>query len=407
MTELETEAAAECAHEGTRAGAKFCPRCGTRLGDDPDPEPTPIVQRRPPLSRKAKRRRLVAAAVAVVLAAALGVLYVIQDRWYSPEEPIRELFAILESGDAAALAKLRGANSVAGQPLFAAGALDAGWEPPTDFRIESVEHDVSGHWEDGIIGKKYFEDHHQRPNKEYAYAVVSYALGGERHETGLAVRREATGFFRQWRIDPEFQFWEDGLDSTVEVSAWNTETGTYRIAGAETDSTEPLLAMPGVYEVTIPGDAVYEDTTTTVAVPIGQDVTVSGDQRIKDDVYAAVTEQVHAHVDTCIATPGFPDGDCGFKDDSGWLLTMPSGTEWQLGSYPTIDIATGAADDSDLGSIVVVTTEPGLATAEWEKSTDGTRTIQAPIVINGYAAAEGDGIVFHPRACPPGQSICR
>lgn len=439
MPSDETSTADMCAHAGARPGARFCAECGAAIPAAPPPaEPDRAAE--DPLSGgdssaaprrsvrqwwredqarwAARRRRLPprlvrpVAIVAAVLAAAVVALYVVQDRWYGPEEPVRALFAALEAGDGAAAADLLGVDP-ADHPLLAPGALDVGYQAPTGFTITNVEHDVSGEWVvkrgGGGFVSEYVEDHTKRPDMEHARITIGYELGGEDYTMDLDATREDSGWFRSWSLNPAV------LETTIVPSS--TAAGAVQLAGITTgelgtitnnvgdESPVNLLALPGVYTITAEGTDLWEAGEHAVAVPLGaEDEWVSVSSELRTDAVEAVVREVESHIDACIAAGGVPDAECGFREDSGWLTLVPDSAVWTLAAYPVVEVT--PADDGAEWPLEVRTTTPGAASVTYETVLDEARTITVEVHANGAAGAEGGAFTFDPRACDIGSSYC-
>jgi hypothetical protein len=358
--------------------------------------------------RLPRRVAVTAAIAAVAVLAAAGTLYLVQGQRYSPEEPVRELIAAMEQGDGPALAALLSVDAEA-HPLLAAGALDAGYEPPTDLAIVGVEYDTAGQWEatgDGM-STRWAEDYTKRPDMEHATVTLTYRLAGEEHTAELDTTREGGGWARPWSLNPAV------LETTLTASA--TRHGSVALAAASVDhapaeddqwSTEDdrtgLLALPGVYTATAPGDALWTDAEATVAVPLGEDAAAVLSADIQPEAQADIQAAVVAHVDACATTGGYPDAACGWRDDSGWMTLLPEGTPWVLESYPTVEI-----EPDYQGGLEVRSVEPGAAVAEYETVAGETRTVTADVHANGYAILAEDGtLAFEPQACDIGVLYC-
>lgn len=466
--EETTGAAGACDHAGARPGAKFCTRCGVPLPspgpaaepgppvDEPEasePRPEPVPQHRaqrrvpwhernpepeeeepddgPPWARwlgwlrredaagwagtgfRVPRRLVLPIAIgAAVIIAAGTVLYFVQAQWFSPEDPVRELFDALESGDGPAVAALLEVDPEL-HPLLKSGALETGFEAPTGFEVVSVEHDVKTEAKpagDGI-GVKIVEDYTQRPDMENARVTISYRLGGEEHTAELYAVREEGGWFRPWRLDP------GALVTTLVPYA--SIDGSFQVAGIVTtelgtvddglyDAPVSLLALPGVYTVAAPPNPLYESVEEAVTVPLGAvDVSVSATTTLRPEAVEAVTAEVHSHIDECALTGGAPAPECGFREDSGWLSLIRGTPQWEVLSYPEIEVASTSGDAQ--WPLEVSTTTPGAATVTYENSAGGSRTIEVAIHANGYAGVEGeqnDVFVFEPQTCDIDSGYC-
>jgi hypothetical protein len=457
--EETTGAAVECDHAGARPGARFCSTCGEAIPAvvveepeaDPEPEPRHRAQRRVPWHERnpepeepeeepeheaprwlAWLRRedaagwarpgfrvplrlvLPIAIGAAVIIAAGTVVYFVQDRWFSPEDPARELFAALEAGDGPAVAALLEVDPET-HPLLASGALDTGYEAPTGFEVVSVEHDVKTKITpagDGI-GVRLVEDYTQRPDMEHARVTVSYQLGGETFTKELDAVREAGGWFRPWSLNPA------PLVTTIIPSA--SVDGSFQLAGIVTtelgtvqdglyDAPVSLLALPGVYTVAAQGNALYEGVEETVTVPLGVEETARATTTLRPDAIEGVTAAVQSHIDECAQTGGAPAPECGFREDSGWLSLIRGTPQWDVLSYPEVEVSASSGDDTEW-PLEVRTATPGAATITYETAAGGDRTIEVQIYANGYAGVEGgqfegDAFVFDPQACEIDTAVC-
>lgn len=460
----------ECDHAGARPGARFCTRCGAPLSgptpatepgpadvqpEEPEPRSEPVPQHRaqrrvpwsernpeleeeepdddgPPWARwlgwlrreeaagwagtgfRIPRRLVLPIAIGVaVLLAAGTVVYFVQDTWYSPEDPVRELGAALEAGDGPAVAALLGVDPEV-HPLLAPGALDTGYEPVTDWEVVSVEHDVKTEMKpagDGI-GVRVVEDYTQRPNMEQARVTVSYRLGGEEFTAELGAVREEGGWFRPWSLNP-------GLLQTNIIPSASID-GAFQLAGIVTeelgtvpdglyDAEVSWLALPGVYTVAAQGNALYVAAEERVTVPLGAEETASASATLRPEAVEGVTAAVHSHIDECAEAGGAPAPECGFREDSGWLSLIRGTPQWEVTAYPTVEV-TASYGDSEW-PLEVRTTAPGSATVTYETSAGGERTITAEVHANGYADVEGgqfegDGFIFDAQTCDLGSDYC-
>lgn len=401
---VDAAPAGECGHEGVRAGAKFCTRCGQALASSKttaaafSPNPAlvawgKLAALRPSLGPAARRWVKWGGAVVVALVV-VGVtaLYVVQGRYYSPEEPVTAYLDALEAGDGPAVAELLGVEGR--NPLLEPGALDEGYAPPERMEISGVEHGVSTELDDDA-------DYHQRPDMDYARVTISYQLDGEEYEHEISVHRDDSGMFRQWHLVPEL------LSSEVGASISHTSNEAHQIANIETDFENDLIALPGVYDVSISGDSLYEDATGKATVPINDSGTASIDRELRPGIVEEVQNQVNEKVDECISQTGMPDNSCGFRDSSGRLSLIPSSAEWSLNSYPEIDIEEHTESDPDIGPIITVTTTPGEASTEYTNVAGGSRSVTVEIIFHGHiTAGDGDAITWHSRVCEVGQDIC-
>ncbi|SDD93832.1 hypothetical protein [Glycomyces harbinensis] len=415
--------AEDCDHQGAREGARFCASCGATLTT---PDAAPVTEAAPAgMPRPARRespgwvrrlrlpRRIAVplAVVAVVAVAGVGGLYIVQGQRYSPEEPARELIAALEDGDGRAVAAILGVDAEA-HPLLAAGALDSGYEPPTNLEVLGVAFDTAGEREatgDGM-STRWTEDYTQRPDMEHATVTIGYELAGEAFTVDLDATREGSGWARPWALNPA------GLETTVRASG--TAPGAVQLAAVSIDADpaeetdgdgwgdadEPvgLLALPGVYTATAPGDGLWTDAATTVTVPLGEDGTAVLSADIRPEAEADTLAAVVAHVDACAAAGGYPDAACGWRDDTGWMSLMPDDATWTVETYPSVEV-----EPDHAGGLEVHTTTPGVAVAKYDTVAGETRTITAEVHANGYTTlGDGGTLDYEPQACDIGQSYC-
>lgn len=401
----------ECGHDDATPGAAFCRSCGQKLtnldveinGRAVAPAASELEGgRRGRWSRK--RRAWTAAAVALVLG--LGIaFYEIQDAWYGPEEPVEALISAMEDGDGPAVAAMI-ADSAArsdlkddakDSPLLRAGALDTGYRPPTDMRVTGVEYGGSG------------DDRTQREDRDGAEVSVSYTLGGKQRSATVRVQRENSGVFRSWEL------WPDALLTNISVDVWHTASGKYAIAGVHTKAAS-LVGLPGSYTVTADPDGLYDRTTDHVAVPIGDDRSVSIDKpRPKKTTTAEAEKQVRGFIDKC-ASGGPPANECNFNDDAARSGYVPEKTQWSIDSYPEIELRPYKArapeqltngEAKDYGILMVVTKKAGKAIGKYENILDDAETITAAIEVTGMVTIGDDGKPeFSATTCPPNQKMC-
>lgn len=245
---------------------RFCTTCGAALDSPEGKELVPVgekalVETDPLDDDKDADRwwrrhwRLLAAAAAVVLIVPVGLFFFRQ--WTGLQTatgPVQALFEALEDRDTAALLAVLPEDGISNgisypsplygdsyedpfaSPIWAPGALERGYTPPSDVSYE-VEFGVPQGLE-------------RRENRSYATVLVTYTVAGQEYEDEFLVDREDTGWEREWSLARMF------LDE-VQVTGSAIPA---RVAGTE-PFTGPILLPPGEYEV------VVEDNPLVVADP--------------------------------------------------------------------------------------------------------------------------------------------
>ncbi len=381
-----------CPRCGTenRPGARFCRACGTALTTA-----TPRLRLR--LPRLPRRRKLWIAGIAgAVLLVLCGGYLVLQDTWYTPDEPVRQLFAALSARDAAALAGMDECGTVC-----AAGGLSRGYQPPTGLQIVGVDY-----------GGAAPDDPTRRPDRNRAAVRVRYQVAGRWYDDVVGVERPDAGFLRRWGLAGPpggyLQVVSDGLAKAT-------------VAGATVDTVAPApdlphdvgrtFVPPGVYTVGGTESALWETVPVTVTVAgdlnrfgpdAGQRVTL--DLRVKPTVVDQVRQQIHQRIDVCAAKASFSPvadpssivSDCPFSALENYTLTQ--NLKWTVLDYPDIELRIG--DDHTVG---VKTVKPGHARLDYEYSYDileprrWTPTSQTVEVSPGGTVVEDNGAVVWSR----------
>lgn len=320
-----------------RPGARFCRACGTELTARPSRRLSVVALVR----RVPRRRRLLVAGIAVAATVlACGGYVVLQDTWYRPEAPVRQLFAALAARDTAALTGLGDCGAVCED-----GGLSRGYQPPTGVEILGVTY-----------GAPDPDDPTRRPNHNGASVHVRYRVAGSTYDDAVGVDRSNVGLLRPWRIAGA-PGWYLQIVSNGEPHAM--------VAGAAVDTVKAdpdlpldvgrIFVPPGVYTVSGASSALWESTPVTVTVAgtahrsgkSGQRVAL--DLRVKPSVVDEVQRQVRARIDLCAtrkafipkADPADLGRDCPFSADENYTST--EGLQWTVVDYPRIELA--VADD--------------------------------------------------------------
>jgi hypothetical protein len=338
-----------------------------------------------------RTRRLVAGGLALLLVLTCGGYVVIQNVFYSPDEPVRHLFAALEAKDAAG--QLHGYMDC--DPICQPGALSVGYVPPTHLQIMGVRY-----------GGPVKGDVTRRPNRGGAVVLVRYQLGGSTYDDSVAVYRNNRGLLRPWGIGGPPGAWLDVVSNSLD---------TAKVAGATVKTIAPLppgsvrnqgeaWAPPGIYTVSGRQSALFG--STPVQVTIAGNTTarqeVKLDLTVKPSVVDEVNRQVHTRIDECAAVADFsPKTDsseilsnCPFWFDTLYVETQ--GIKWTVLDYPQIELRLG--DDQ---SVTVHTTAPGHARVDYAYSfqvipprewTPTSATVD--IDVNGSVVEDGGKVVW-------------
>jgi zinc-ribbon domain len=338
-----------------RPGARFCRNCGVALSgiDVPNRSVWRFVQRVP-----RGRRRAVVITVVVLVALVCGGYLVIEDTLYTPDQPVRALFAALAAKDGAALAGIDNCTAVC-----QAGGLGQGYEPPTHLRIVSVSY-----------GGAAPDDPTRRPDRSRAGVRVRYDVGGTTYDDVVGVSRPDSGLLRPWSISGPpggyVQILSDSLPSA-------------KIAGATMATVAPnpdlprrsgsVFVPPGVYVVTGTQSALWE--STPVRLVVAGDLDRFGDTagqrvelnlRVKSSVVDEVRKQIRARIDKCATMPSFSPktdrsailSDCPFSALEDYSFTKD--LHWTVLDYPQIELR---IDDDH--SVKVHTVSPGHARLDY------------------------------------------
>jgi hypothetical protein len=310
--------------------------------------------------RRTRRRTKVLLSIALaVIVLAPGIYYVgMAELVYTPDVPVREMFAALEARDSVKLGQYVPGCGKLCEP----GGLRGGYQPPTQVQI------VTSNYFPAANG-----DPNQRPDHGQAAVLVRYQLGGRTYQDAVVVGRSSGGWVRPWGISRPAGTWVDvvstGVDfATIGVATIKTVQPRQPLEPSRSEGA--VFAVPGIYTVTGVTSSLWTSETRELTVagttaPARTEITLN--LTMKPDVVAAVRRQIKDHLDLCAqssaftpATPNNPGplSDCEFR---GLEPTEPRNTRWTIIDYP--QVALHVEDD---GSITVHTTTPGHARIDYE-----------------------------------------
>ncbi|THV39674.1 hypothetical protein [Glycomyces buryatensis] len=342
---------------------------GPRFDSAATPVPTqafgpPPVLPPPPRRRWRLRHTIIAALSAIVIAGvSVGVTFLARDPLAGAEERVLGYFGALseEDGPAAGMF-LRGIDG-ADSPVFEPDALSEGYRAPEDVRVtSSVEGTPPGVTE--------------QDDRDYATVTVAYTVDGRPSSEMFVLSRKGDG---NWNIVAA-RLGSIGFSDELVANdyGWEMESVmTVHVAGAS--GTGRVKVPPGVYEVSLKDDHLYEDFTIEVPVTAGT-TGMQGDIEnpfppeltVSEAATEELSEQVNAAIDSCATTGNLPGdsygsgSDCPWKSDDHFtdlfFLTEP----WTVDSYPEIEVV-----QDEEGQLRVETVTPGKATYS-----DDTTTVE-------------------------------
>jgi hypothetical protein len=292
--------------------------------------------------------------MALLLALACGGYVAIQNTWYTPDQPVRALFAALAAKDGAALAGLGECIAVC-----QAGGMSQGYEPPTRFQVVGVSY-----------GGAAPDDPTRRPNHNRAGVRVRYQVSGVTYDDIVGVSRPGSGLLRPWEISgPPGGY----------VQVVSTGLPTAKIAAATVKAIVPgpdlprrvgaVFVPPGVYTVSGTQSVLWESAPVRLVIAgdlnrfsDGAGNRVELDLSVKPTVVDEVRRQIRERIDRCAAVPSFrPITDpsailpnCPFSADDKYTTTQD--LRWTIIDYPQIELR---LDDDH--SVTVHTVTPGHA----------------------------------------------
>ncbi len=318
--------------------------------DEPDPAATAAATSAHLITvRRQLRTRIATAGLVTIGLIGAGVqALTVEDRIYSPDAPVRDLFAALTDRDTSRLTDL---GTCGLNPLCQPGALTIGYEPPTDVHIDTVT--TTG----GL-----------RQNQ--ATVTVSYRIASVPQTAQITLQR-GTGLLRPWHIsNPPGQY----------LDIHSAQFSNVHLAGAQISTTRPdqartgsgTWAPPGRYTLTAPDHPLYAVAPTQItANATGDTQTVTVPVTIHPAASGEVTRQVRARLDACAAIASFePQLDnaalsCPFDYTPTDYQPFIEGIRWTITRYPQIRL-----DLDPDGTVTVHTTQPGQAQATYRWTTD-------------------------------------
>jgi hypothetical protein len=358
-----------------RLGARFCRNCGAELVDQQRRDPVPLAVStggaraarslsglaaagRARLRRTSRRTQvLVGAGLVLLLVLVCGGYVVIENVFYSPDGPVRQVFAALEAKDTAGL---RGYMDC--DPLCQPGALAVGYQPPTHLQIVGVRYGAAAN-----------DDPTRRPDKGDATVLVRYQLGGVTYDDAVGVYRLNSGLLRPWGISQPPGSWLDVVSTSLDTAkvAGATVHTIAQLPPGDTRTSGEAWAPPGIYTVTGRQSVLWGSPPVQVLIA-GSSTgrkEVKLDLAVKPTVVDEVNRQVRTRIDDCAALRNFYPAtdassivrDCPFRYDVPYSQTQ--GVKWTIVDYPRIELNLG--DDQ---TVTVRTTMPGHARVNYSYS---------------------------------------
>jgi hypothetical protein len=346
--------AAEGLVEGTRKGV----RTGGRL-----------------FRRLPRRARIIV--LAVIAALVVGVpatLWVVGKVAYSPEEPVEDLVAAFNDGDAVRAATLAGCSS----RLCGAAALGENYEPPRGVSIVNVAMGGS-------------------TSPDTADIRIRYTLAGERQESVLRVRRDGGLLPREWRL-------ESGATGTLEVSApglSSVKVGGVEIAvAADSGRTGRNQALLGAYRVTAtPGNGLYQDSAGTA--PITGDLrtrgvtTVTLTPAVRTDLADGAKRQIREFLEACARSPEYEPVVDGRRCPFAHKWPVPDRSTpaaWTIDPFPEFELMP-PDQPTRTAQLEVRTTKPGRAEVNYT-SRGKAETYRYEVTVGGTVTVDASGAVI-------------
>jgi hypothetical protein len=300
---------------------------------------------------------------------------------YPPDQPVRAYFKALADRDAT---KARQLGNLSG-PLLADGALDHGYEPPSDLEFGDVTYGNAS-------------DETRRPNKSIAYVSVAYTLAGKRLHSSIEVYRNRRGPVRPWLLGSGTTGLLDVISGhlpKVSVAATVVETTTDK---NQAGASHPVRVPPGVYTITPTPHPLLTFDALTASVPAslvgGDPVEIVLQPKLSNRAVSEVDNVVHDWLDQCIQQTRIDPPTCGFRYDAyadRLFLLDPRNVRWTIQAYPVLTPKV-AANSSD-GLITFGTGQPGAATVTFT-SGDQSYTKQVPVDVRGTIALDEQGAVY-------------
>jgi hypothetical protein len=311
------------------------------------------------LRRTRRRTKWLLSIGLALLVLAPGIVYVtLSQVVYTPDLPVRAMFAALQARDSVKLADYVDGCGALCQP----GGLSRGYQPPTHVQILSTNYTPPANG-----------DPNQHAGWGESSVLVRYQLGGRTHQDVVVVGRRSTGWARPWGISRAPGEWIDVVSTGLDIAT---------IAGATIKTVKPrqplepprtqgtVFAVPGIYTVTGTSSSLWttenrELTVAGVIAPTRLEVTLN--LALKPDVLDEVRRQIKDHLDMCAQSTSFtpstpnnpgPLSDCPFR---GLEPTSPRNQHWTIVDYPQVELRT-----EDDGSVTVHTTTTGHARIDYE-----------------------------------------
>lgn len=218
-----------------------------------------------------------------------------------------------------------------------------------------------------------------------ATVIVRYAQGANRYTEVLHLAKSGTDllFFTRWALEPV-------VLPTVRISVDGPTAGGVTVNGATVqvgaEGTADLQALPGRYNVSVPGTASLTGARRSATVTRLQSSgsapanTASLAVRFTDAGRQAANDAVNAWVAGCVAQPTIQPVGCSFGLTDDYPDLHLSNQAWTLAAAPTFDIGPW-----DGHGWPVVTSSAGAATflADFSAGdgSHGTLTSVSPVPV--------------------------
>lgn len=379
-----------------RVAARFCRHCGKPLaGHDappvpPDPPVAEGIVRLNVLRRKANRRALVVVLVVLLLICGYGIFMQIQNKFHEPADPVKALFAALDSGDFDTAGKLAGC---AGSPLCKRSVLAEGYTPPVAATITTTSYNGPPDQDTG------------RPNRDSAWVGVEYRLGERKVTTSVRVDRDSSGWFRRWHVSGGgFGLLDVISKVTNEVKVALARLATIPEARDPHAGTfgkvSPHPALPGLYTIVMPEDPLFDSTPIVVAVPGAAEDAQPTEAQLGGEVFtikpaavAEVTRQMRVQIDECAERTDLYPLKCPFQAPG--VVAFATEVRWTVVEYPQITFRpVGSTSSGDDGYAEVTSAVKGKASATYVQ-VDRRLSLEAEIDVDGVAFVDDSGkVVF-------------
>jgi hypothetical protein len=299
--------------------------------------------------------------VAVVVAAvATGVTALAHDPASGAEDRVLGYFEALSEGDGPAagmhLQGVEGSESAIWEP----DGLAEGYRAPENVEVVSST--------EGAPPGVDVED-----DREYATVTVAYTVDDRPASEMFVLSRKGNG---DWNIiAASLGLIKFPHESVRGQNFAMTSDSPMTVHAGGASQLSGMSVPPGVFEVSLKDDLLYEDFTMEVPVAPGV-LGMQGDLEslfppeltVNDSAKQTVGEQVKTVIDACAETGSLPGDDsygssshdCPWKSDDPFTSLFFLDGTWTVDAYPEIDVAMDEEEDQ----LEVVTVTPGSATYE-------------------------------------------